>query len=1065
MSSANEIEMDGSKPIYISEESNSSSGATNTNEDSIDINFDLHNHIKEHSPKNKTGMLVLAKNLSYFVEKKGKSNSSSSEKLILLNDASFYLQPGRMTLLMGAPGSGKSVLIKTLADRWGNGKIEGSLLFNNHPLDSSTHQKDTIYVNQEDRHIALLTVRETMDFSAQCNMGENVSDQVKNERVNLILDQMGLNHTSNTIIGDEFFRGISGGQKRRVTIASEFTKCPNLILMDEPTTGLDSATSFSIISKVKTITIESKTSTLISLLQPSPELTALFDDVMIMTEHGHIAYFGPMNEILPYFESIGISPLPDQPIADFFRRNVIITIEKLIDSGQTLVDHSVLSTSSYESSLGYEIKNLISRQLKIMKTRNDQAGGENRFSVIYVSIVIHIWTNFGCIAEFFSLRGVFYDQRNGKFYQNLSYFLALVLTKIPVALIEAILFSIPCYWLSGLRTRADSFFLFIIGLTATNLVSQGVYQATSSLTSTLLTSILVSPAIIIMILIFIGFMLPQGNIPSWWIWMHYLSPLKYIFEMMATNEIYGLEFGCTEKEMIPPKTLPNFNLPYPDGFNGIQICPKQNGSDFLKNLAYAVDTKKNNEDTGKMENSTVTILKNVTGYIRPGLTALMGPSGAGKSTLLDVISGRKNMGTITGEVEINGIPVTKSMNLNRFTGYVEQQDILSGNLTVREAIAFSANCRLPSQEVINYFSNLGFVHNPDRNPADFILEITETQDPSKPSAIEAYQNSENAREAMRLIESKLVVPEGLTLPKFRGAYSAPFLTQFRYLLKRSWLNHIRRPHTIYMRFFRSLIPAIVVGTMFLRLGYDQADARNKLSMIYLGFFFASMAAFGKVPLLVEDRGVFYRDCNSSTYPEILYLFSTIITDFPFIILTSFVYWIPMFFLTGLDTGGGWKFFYSLFIYLLVVMCFESQSMITAFFSPTVASATMILNIFIIFLTQFGGFYIPKNDIPRGWIWMHYLMFTKYGFETLGLTEMQGQILNCDNGGSYTIEVGNNQTMTYCPIQSGDDMIEKYGFDPTPPIKRDAPTTQPTVIPAMAPVDSFFFLHSEFLSSL
>eukprot|EP01132_Coremiostelium_polycephalum_P006122 gene6122-7628_t len=1146
-SNPNEIEMEYSDiPLPPHNTTTITSGVTTPREELIEINYALQNHIKEHSPSNKTGMYVSAKNLSYYVENKVKN---STEKLILLNDASFYLKPGRMTLLMGAPGSGKSVLIKTLANRWGNGKIEGSLLFNNHPLDSSTHQKDTIYVNQEDRHIALLTVRETMDFSAQCNMGENVSDQVKNERVNLILDQMGMNHTSNTIVGNEFFRGISGGQKRRVTIASEFTKCPNLILMDEPTTGLDSATSFSIISKVKTITIESKTSTLISLLQPSPELTALFDDVMIMTEHGHIAYFGPMEEILPYFKSIGISPLPDQPIAEFFQevsedpskyiiqktdeeqsvnlvqfyknsenyRNVISTIDNLIEPNQKLVDHS--NTKGIEkSSMGYEIKNLLMRQLKVMKTSrseiytrmaeaiftgivigtlfynlgDDQAGGDNRFGVIYVAIITQVWTCFGVITEFFSMRSVFYDQKDGKFYRNFPYFLALVLTKFPVALVESFCFSIPCYWLAGLRARADCFFLFVFGLAVTNIAAQGVYQAISSMVSTILTSILVTPAFIIMFMIFTGFMLPRGDIPGWWIWMHYLSPLKYIFEMLSTSEMYGLEFGCTEKEMIPPKSLSNFNLPYPDGFNGQQICPRQTGSDFLKifdmrrnfwfrwidvviilaflaafftlfyfgiryfnfetktpsksikakknkkqlktkvskskhtmgkcymtmkNLTYTVKAKRKNVDTGKMENVTLTLLKNVTGYIKPGLTALMGPSGAGKSTLLDVISGRKNMGTITGEVEINGIPVTKSMNLNRFTGYVEQQDILAGNLTVREAIEFSANCRLPSS-----------VSAENRNPADFILEISENHDPSKPNPIEAYQNSENAREAMRLIESKLVVPEGLTLPKFRGAYSAPFLTQFRYLLKRSWLNHVRRPHTIYMRFFRSLIPALVVGTLFLRLGQDQSDARNKLSMIYLGFFFASMAAFGKIPLVVEDRAVYYRDANSSTYPPLLYLLSIIITDLPMNLITTFVYWVPMFFLTGLDTDGGWKFFYSLFIYLLMVIAFESISQLCAFFFPTVPIATITLGLIFNFLTQFGGFYIPKNDIPRGWIWMHYLMFTKYGFETLGLTEMQGQTFNCDNGGSFAIPVGNNQTMTYCPIQSGDDMIEKYSFE-------------------------------------
>eukprot|EP01132_Coremiostelium_polycephalum_P003299 gene3299-4131_t len=1040
----------------------------------IDINNNntmIQNFIDQKQVQNKTGMFVSAKHLYYYIE-----NKSDQSKQYLLNDISFYLKPGRMVLLMGGPGSGKSLLIKLLADRWGKGKVEGVLLFNNHKIHSSTHQKDVIYVNQEDRHISSLTVRETLDFSAQCNMVDASSIE-KKERVDLILDQMGMAHTSNTIVGNEFFRGISGGQKKRVTIASEFTKCPNLILMDEPTTGLDSSISYSIISKVKGIASELKTSTLISLLQPSPELVSLFDDIMIMTEKGNIAYFGPIDQALPYFESIGIVPFKDQPISEFFQEISEDTSKYLKDKGNNLDNNSEKS----------------------------QAGGQNRLGLIYGTITIQVWTVFGCVEEFYSMRSVYYDQRDGRMYCSFPYFISMTITKFPIAIIEALLLGIPSYWLAGLRPTVDGFIVFILGLVLTNIVSQSIFQCVSSLTSSLLTSILVNPPILYLSIIFAGFMLPEHKIPA--------------------NELNDHPFSCTEKELIPPNTVANFNHPYPLGFNGVQICPMENGNDFLrefgipvhywfrwidlfiilafvtvffvvlflgihfcnfetkkpsktikvkktkvksvpekvvkskhtmgkcymtiKNLTYTVKAKRKNVDTGKMENVTLTLLKNVTAYFRPGLTALMGSSGAGKSTLLDVISGRKNTGNISGEVEINGIPVTKSMNLNRFTGYVEQQDILSENLTVREAIEFSANCRLPSSVsmeeksklineilnllniakiqnlVIDYFHNkLGFPYCPERNTAEFILDISENRDPSKLNLIDTYHRSENFKQTSELIESKFVVPQGLTLPKFKGAYSAPFTTQLYHLICRAWLNQIRRPSTIILRFFRSFIPALVVGTMYFRLGHGQSDARNRLSMLYLSFFFSTMASFGKIPLIVEDRSVFYRESNSSTYPPFLYLISIVITDLPNCFLTAISYYIPVSLLSGLDLGDhGWKLFYGFLTYLLMVMCFESLSMLTAIFFPNVAISTLTLGFIINFLTQFGGFFIPEPSIPRGFIWMHYLMFTKYGFATLGITEMVGQTFNCDDGGSYQIKVGENQTMTYCPIQTGEDMIQ------------------------------------------
>eukprot|EP01132_Coremiostelium_polycephalum_P010071 gene10071-12346_t len=1038
-------------------------------ETSVDINsYSLHNHMKEHSPSNKTGMFVSANNLSYYVEQKNK------EKLYLLNNISFYLKPGRMTLLMGSPGSGKSVLIKTLANRWGKGKIEGSLLFNNHEIDSKSHQKDTVYVSQEDRHIALLTVRETLDFSAQSNMGEVTDEQVKKERVNLILDQLGLTHTSNTIVGNEFFRGISGGQKQDQPIAEFFQD-----VTEDPSRYL----------------IESSETT------PVINLAQLFKQSQYYSD-------------------------------------VLNTIDSLIPNNQNLNDYS--NQKIKKSSVLYETKNLLSRQIKIMKTNrleviirfiqstlmgiiigtlyynlgDNQAGAQNKLSVIYVAIFTQVWTVFGAVEEFYSLRGVFYDQKEGKFYRTFPYFVSIVITKFPVALVESFLFAIPCYWLAGLRGRADSFFLFVLGLTMTNWTSQGIFQAVSSLTPSLLTSTLLTPAVVILFLVFAGFMIENPAIPGWWIWLHYISPLKYTLDMLSQNELHGVTYGCSPSELIPPINLPNFNLSYADGgYNGVQICPRTSGDDFLemfgmrtnywfrwvdvvilfafiflfysivfaglklfnfetkkptktlkakkskkikakvnknkhdimgkcymtiKNLTYTVDTKRKNVTTNKMENVTLTLLKNVNAYVKPGLMALMGASGAGKSTLLDVLAKRKNMGTITGEISINGIP-TKDLNINRFTGYVEQQDILPESLTIREAIEFSANCRLPgsvgfeekTRLIDEILSLLRYQHDPKRNPADFILEISEHYDPklSPVAPVDAYKSSQQAANTESQLAANSIVPDGLTLPEFKGEYSAPFMTQFYCLMKRGWTNNVRRPSIIWMRIFRAIIPALIMGTLFLRLGQGQSDARNKLSMIYLGFFFAAMSAFGKIPQVVEDRAVFYRESSSSTYPPVLYLISIFITDLPMSIVTGFVYWIPLYFLTGLDLGtGGWKFFLSLLVYTLAVMCFDSLAISAAFFFPNVPLASIALGILLTLLTIFGGFYIPFKSIPKGWQWFNYMMFTKYGFETLGITEMDGQKFNCNDGGSFPIPTGDGNFRDYCPINSGEDMMNQYEFD-------------------------------------
>ncbi|EFA85150.1 ABC transporter G family protein [Heterostelium album PN500] len=1264
----------------------------NQDDTAIQVNPDLNHHIREYTPDNKTGMYVSARNLNYYVDapKPPKNATPEQKKINLLNDFTFSLKPGRMVLLMGAPSSGKSILLRVLANRLGKGHVEGELLFNGHPADPETHHKDTIYVPQEDRHIPLLTVKETLDFSAQCNMGSTVNQSTKDERVELILSQLGLSHTKNTIIGNEFFRGISGGQKRRVTVANEFTKCPNLILMDEPTTGLDSATAFSVCSKVRTIANEAKASAMISLLQPSPELTNLFDDVMLLGEKGKICYFGPRESLLSYFESIGYRPLLDQPLAEFMQEivedplkyainrdtsngelsnsiaNSEIHLDTLfkqsniyqenINNLTTLLPtdvklHDFSKVENPLSPMWYDIKLCMERQKKIMRilrmqfiTRfiqatfmgfvvgslffqmgDTQADGRNRFGLLYFATVLHIWTTFSSVDEFYQLRSIYYDQKDGKFYRTFAYFITVVVSKFPIALIEAFLFSVTCYWISGFRARADTFIVFIICMALTNVIAQGVFQSASSFSDSQLVTSMVTPAVVILFMIFSGYILPGVNIPNWWIWMYYLSPLKYVLDALASNEMYGRSFTCTPNEVIPPASHPLASLPYPQGFANHSICPMQSGSDFLNEfgfnnnfywrwidiaivigfaialftafyigityvkfetkkppraiqqkkvkakkdkkadkkkqleggcymtfskLGYTVEAKRNNPTTNKKETVTLQLLKDVNGYVKPGtMLALMGPSGAGKSTLLDVLSKRKNMGVITGDIQINGANIF-DLNITRFTGYVEQQDILSGNLTVREAIYFSALCRLPdsylnadklklvdeilhvlsltklqdtkigpnptmgislanrkkvsigielasnphllfldeptsgldsaaalkvmncvrkialsgrtvictihqpsqeifeqfdqllllgkgevvyfgetgvnSQTVLDYFAKQGHRCQADRNPSDFILEIAE-HNPTEPIAI--YTASEEAANTAASLLNKTIVPSTVEVPKFKSRYNASLSTQLYVLTKRAWINHIRRPQTILIRFCRSLIPSIVVGTMFLRLDNDQSGARNKLAMIYLSFLFGGMASISKIPLVIEDRSVYYREFSSGAYPSFLYIIAAVITDLPFICLTAFCFWIPFFWLTGMDPGhNGWKFFFTLLVYLLIVMAYDNLAMVFALVLPTIPIAVLLSGMGLNFLGLFGGFFIPRVNIPSGWIWMHWLTFTKYAFETLGVTELKDATFNCPGGkGEYLIPVGNT-TKPFCPITNGNTMIARYGLN-------------------------------------
>ncbi|CAI7797838.1 unnamed protein product [Closterium sp. NIES-54] len=129
---------------------------------------------------------------------------------------------------------------------------------------------------------------------------------------------LGLDVCADTMLGDSMRRGISGGQKKRVTTAEALLGAKQVLLLDEISTGLDSATTYQITRCLRNLTHLTNTTTLISLLQPAPETFELFDDVMLMSE-GRIVYHGPREEVLGFFREMGFAPPARKGVADFMQ--------------------------------------------------------------------------------------------------------------------------------------------------------------------------------------------------------------------------------------------------------------------------------------------------------------------------------------------------------------------------------------------------------------------------------------------------------------------------------------------------------------------------------------------------------------------------------------------------------------------------------------------------------------------------------------------------------------------------------------------------------------------------
>jgi ABC-type multidrug transport system ATPase subunit len=270
---------------------------------------------------------------------------------------------------------GKTLLLKALSGRiskdegmfsaFSKMNFDGSVTYNGESKESGKFliPKFVDYVEQNDSHAATLTVAETLTFAWKSASGghhsyglakdKDSADFINSEderlsRVNNTINILGLHGCRDTVVGDNMLRGISGGQKRRVTMGEMFALPRPIKFMDCISNGLDAVTTFDIIQAAKNIVHHLDSTFVISLLQPPPEVFDLFDEVILMSE-GQIIYQGPTQSAVEYFESIGyICPKSVDP-ADFLQELPTMEGRRFVNrkfTGASMIDEIPLSCTT-----------------------------------------------------------------------------------------------------------------------------------------------------------------------------------------------------------------------------------------------------------------------------------------------------------------------------------------------------------------------------------------------------------------------------------------------------------------------------------------------------------------------------------------------------------------------------------------------------------------------------------------------------------------------------------------------------------------------------------------------
>eukprot|EP01105_Mastigella_eilhardi_P027113 TRINITY_DN8200_c0_g1_i5.p1 TRINITY_DN8200_c0_g1~~TRINITY_DN8200_c0_g1_i5.p1 ORF type:complete len:989 (-),score=213.88 TRINITY_DN8200_c0_g1_i5:94-3060(-) len=233
----------------------------------------------------------------------------------ILDGVSGVCHPGQLTAIIGASGSGKTTLLDILAGRKNTGKVSGEVLVNGQRR-GKDFRRVSGYVTQDDVMLGTQTCREHLEFAANLRLPPSLSYKEKMARVAQVLAELELVQLADSFVGTAHARGISGGEKKRLNIATELMIAPSIIFLDEPTSGLDSGTAFSLVQTLKHIAQSKRRNVIMSVHQPSSSIFELFDQVLVLA-HGHAAYFGSAADMVDHFTSRGFPCPTHHNPADF----------------------------------------------------------------------------------------------------------------------------------------------------------------------------------------------------------------------------------------------------------------------------------------------------------------------------------------------------------------------------------------------------------------------------------------------------------------------------------------------------------------------------------------------------------------------------------------------------------------------------------------------------------------------------------------------------------------------------------------------------------------------------
>ncbi|KAL3630029.1 transcription factor [Castilleja foliolosa] len=559
---------------------------------------------------------------------------SQKKPFTILKDVSGIIKPCRMTLLLGPPSSGKTSLLLALAGKLDPSlKTTGNVTYNGHGMEEFVPQRTSAYISQYDLHIGEMTVRETLAFSARCqgvgSRYEMLAELSRREKAanikpdpdidifmkaaategdeasvvtDYVLKVLGLDVCADTLVGDENIRGISGGQKKRVTTGEMLVGPAKALFMDEISTGLDSSTTYQIVNMLRQYVHIMKGTAFISLLQPAPETYDLFDDIVLLSD-GQIVYQGPRENVLDFFESMGFKCPQRKGVADFLqevtskkdqeqywaRRDEpyrYVSVSEFARAFQSFAIGRKISddlavpfdkTKSHPAALTTQqfglgkkelLKACTEREILLMKRNafvfyfkifqltfmslialsvffrtemnKDTIGDGGIYTgALFFTVIMVMFNGLSEIAMTIYKLPVFYKQRDMYFFPAWAYGLPSWLLKIPITFLEVAIWTCLTYYVIGFDPNITRFLKQYLLLLFVHQSASSLFRFIGAAGRNMIVANTFGLFALLFQFALGGFVLSREDVKGWWLWGYWSSPLMYAQNAILVNEFTG----------------------------------------------------------------------------------------------------------------------------------------------------------------------------------------------------------------------------------------------------------------------------------------------------------------------------------------------------------------------------------------------------------------------------------------------------------------------------------------------------------------------------------------------